>query len=151
MIIKVRFLTVILLSLVVITNCASNKVRYIEMTDESSEGLLSYMEIDSSNVKDQQRLEKDKVECAIFASTKDISNDTAILGGATLGAAAGASTATGAAAAVAGPIALLSIGITYGLAKIGERNMAATVKANVLKQCLTERGYTVDIKKVGQY
>ena len=116
------------------------------MTDESSEGLLSYMEIDSSNVKDQQRLEKDKVECAIFASTKDISKDAAVLGGATLGAAAGASTATGAAAAVAGPIALLSIGITYGLSKI-----AATVKANVLKQCLTEKGYIVDIKKVGQY
>jgi hypothetical protein len=121
------------------------------MTDESSAGLLSYMDIDDSNVKDKKRLEDDKVQCAIFASTKDISNDAAILGGATVGAAVGASTATGAAAAVAGPIALLSIGITYALAKMGERNQAPTIKAYVLKQCLTEKGYSVDIKRVGQF
>ena len=149
--IKIQFHQAALLSLVIVSSCASNKVRYVQMTDESSEGLLSYMDIDSSNVKDKQILEDDKVQCAIYASTKDISNDAATLGGATVGAAVGASSATGAAAAVAGPIALLSIAITYGLSKMGERNMAATVKANVLKQCLTEKGYSVDIKRAGQY
>ncbi|MFL2697875.1 MAG: hypothetical protein ACJ0F4_01580 [Gammaproteobacteria bacterium] len=135
----------------ILSGCASNN--YVEIIDESSEGLLSY--IDFSNIDTKKEgfnpniLEQDKTECAISASTADIDgNDLANIGAASVGAAAGAASAsTAAASAAAGPIALLSVGIVYGAQKLSSRKRAAPIKAMLLTSCLNERGYEVGIKQ----
>ncbi len=135
----------------ILSSCASNS--NVEMIDESSEGLISY--IDFSKVdkeKDNFNLntfEVDKTECAIAASTADIDgNDLANIGAASVGAAAGAASAsTAAASAAAGPIALLSVGIVYGAQKLSSRKRAAPIKTALLASCLTERGYEVSIRQ----
>jgi hypothetical protein len=123
------------------------------MIDESSEGLLSY--IDFSNIDqnsegfDMKKFELDKSECSISASTADTDgNDLANIGAGAVGAAIGASTAsTAAAQAAAGPIALISIPLTYGIMKLSSRKRAAGVKATILSSCLNQRGYEVGIQQ----
>lgn len=133
------------------TGCATTN--NVEMIDQSSEGLLNYINFSKVNQSkedfDLQKFTLDKKECAISASTADIDgNDIANIGAATAGAAISASTAsTAAAQAAAGPIALVSIPLTYGIMKLVSRNRAAPIKASLLSSCLNERGYEVGIKQ----
>ena len=134
-----------------LTGCATNN--NVEIIDQSSEGLLGYIDFSKINQNakgfDLEKFKLDKRECAISASTADIDgNDMANIGAATAGAAISASTAsTAAAQAAAGPIALLSIPLTYGIMKLASRNKAAPIKASLLSSCLNERGYEVGIKQ----
>ena len=136
---------------ITLTGCATNN--NVEMIDQSSEGLLGYIDFSKINKNtegfDLEKFKLDKRECSISASTADIDgNDMANIGAATAGAAISASTAsTAAAQAAAGPIALLSIPLTYGIMKIASRNKAASIKASLLSSCLNERGYLVGIKQ----
>ena len=134
-----------------ISGCATTNT--IEIIDESSEGLLSYMDFSSVDKTkegfDLNTFEQDKSDCAITASTADTDgNDLANIGVVSVGAAVGAASAsTAAAAAVAGPLAILSVGIVYGLGKIANRRNAAPIKASILSSCLNEMGYEVSIKQ----
>lgn len=148
---KTYNLFLLIVTVLTISACATNN--NVEMIDESSEGLLSY--IDFSNIDqnsegfDLDKFQLDKSECAIFASTADIDgNDLVNIGAATAGAAVAASTAsTAAAQAAAGPIALISIPITYAFMKLSSRKKAPSLKTRVLASCLNERGYEVGIQQ----
>ena len=127
--------------------CASNNIKVV---DESSEGLLraiDFSRIENKDI-DKNQFEEDKTSCAIAASTADIDgNDLANIGAASLGAAAGAASLPATAAAAAGPLAVLSVGIVYGVQKVASRNNAAPIKALILESCLKEKGYEVQIKQ----
>jgi len=128
-----------------LSGCANTN--YVEPTSQSSEGLLSY--IDFSNVDQQaaqfneNQFEEDKVNCAITAATADIDGNDAVN--------IGIQTATGAALVAASvvtlPIAVLSLPLSYGLSKLSSRATAPQARVNVLRRCLTEKGYTVDQKR----
>ena len=152
---KTYNLFLLIVTVLTISACATNN--NVEMIDESSEGLLSY--IDFSNIDqnsdgfDMEKFELDKSECSISASTADTDgNDLVNIGAGAVGAAAGAaigaaSASTAAAQAAAGPIALISIPITYGIMKLRTRKEAASDKGKILAACLIERGYEVGIKQ----
>ena len=98
---------------------------------------------------DKKQFEDDKTTCAIAASTADTDgNDLANISAASVGAAAGAASLPATAAAAAGPIAILSVGIVYGIQKVASRNNAAPIKALMLESCLQEKGYQVQIKQI---
>lgn len=133
--------------ILIFQGCASNKINVI---DESSEGLLRAIDFSRVNYKnlDKGQFEADKTSCAIEASTADTDgNDLANIGAASLGAAAGAASLPATAAVAAGPIAILSVGIVYGVQKIASRNNAAPLKALILESCLKQKGYEVRIKQ----
>ena len=133
--------------ILIFQGCASNKINVV---DESSEGLLRAIDFSRVNYKnlDKDQFEEDKVSCAIAASTADTDgNDLANIGAASVGAAAGAASLPATAAAAAGPIAILSVGIVYGIQKVASRNNAAPLKALILESCLKQKGYEVQIKQ----
>tara|TARA_X000001036_G_C20389306_1_gene688038 strand:- start:129 stop:686 length:558 start_codon:yes stop_codon:yes gene_type:complete len=136
----------LIIFILIFQGCASNNIKIV---DESSEGLLSaidFSRIDDENL-DKNQFEKDKTTCAIAASTADTDgNDLANIGAASVGAAAGAASLP-ATAVAAGPIAILSVGIVYGIQKVASRNNAAPIKALILESCLKEKGYLVQIKQ----
>tara|TARA_Y100000748_G_C15250884_1_gene392886 strand:- start:68 stop:523 length:456 start_codon:yes stop_codon:yes gene_type:complete len=134
--------------ILIFQGCASNNIKVL---DESSDGLLNvidFSQIDNKNL-DKEQFENDKTTCAIAASTADTDgNDLANIGAASVGAAVGASSLPATAAAAAGPIAILSVGIVYGIQKVASRNNAAPIKALMLESCLQEKGYQVQIKQI---
>tara|TARA_Y100001970_G_C13889972_1_gene678198 strand:- start:191 stop:640 length:450 start_codon:yes stop_codon:yes gene_type:complete len=137
-----------ILLIFIFQGCASNNIKIL---DESSDGLLNvidFSKIDNKNL-DKKQFEDDKTTCAIAASTADTDgNDLANISAASVGAAAGAASLPATAAAAAGPIAILSVGIVYGIQKVASRNNAAPIKALMLESCLQEKGYQVQIKQI---
>tara|TARA_B100000212_G_scaffold141659_1_gene106626 strand:+ start:255 stop:818 length:564 start_codon:yes stop_codon:yes gene_type:complete len=134
--------------ILIFQGCAGNKINVV---DESSEGLLRAIDFSRVNYKnlDKNQFEEDKSTCAIAASTADTDgNDLANIGAASVGAAAGAASLPATATAAAGPIAILSVGIVYGIQKVASRNNAAPLKALILESCLKEKGYEVQIKQI---
>ena len=133
--------------ILIFQGCVSNKINVV---DESSEGLLRAIDFSRVNYKnlDKNQFEEDKTTCAIAASTADTDgNDLANIGAASVGAAAGAASLPATATAAAGPIAILTVGIVYGIQKVASRNNAAPLKALILESCLKEKGYEVQIKQ----
>ena len=144
-----KSLAISIILILIFQGCASNS-NNIKVIDESSAGLLSaidFSRIDTDNL-DKNQFEEDKTSCAITASTADVDgNDLANIGAASIGAAAGAASLPATAAAAAGPLAVLAVGIVYGVQKVISRNNAAPIKALILESCLKERGYEVQIKQ----
>jgi len=133
--------------ILIFQGCASNKINVV---DESSEGLLRAIDFSRVNSKnlDKNQFEEDKSTCAIAASTADTDgDDLANIGSSAIGAAAGVASLPATATAAAGPIAILSVGVVYGIQKVASRNNAAPLKALILESCLKEKGYEVQIKQ----
>jgi hypothetical protein len=126
---------------------------YVDMTQDDSESLLSYVDF-SKVARDADTSEYDfeliKRECAVQASALDTTlgvEEAGIIVGTNI--AAGALVA--AAVPVTAPVAILSflLSTAAGIGSVGISGQvnAPSLKTSALVTCLREKGYDVDIRR----